>query len=127
MSVFFREEILQGVNLTYINTEKFKTGYLSACLVAPLREDTAGKNAVLPSVLRRGTSTYPDMDSISAFLDSLYGHTDPVVRKMGRPRSLAFRRSLQTTGMFPPVRGYLRKFLHLWRRCFYIHTPSTAG
>lgn len=124
MSVFFREEILQGVNLTYINTEKFKTGYLSACLVAPLREDTAGKNAVLPSVLRRGTSTYPDMDSISAFLDSLYGATiDPVVRKVGETQVFGFQAEFADDRYVPAGEGIFEKVSSLVAEMFlYPHT-----
>ena len=95
MQTFTRDTILQGVDLTYIGTDKFKTGYLSACLTAPLSKKTAAYNAVLPSVLRRGTSTYPDMESIAAALDEMYGaEIEPVVRKRGEAQSISYLQSL---------------------------------
>ena len=91
MQMFTRDTILPGVDLTYIGSDKFKTGYLSACLSAPLTRKTASYNAVLPKVLRRGTSTFPDMESISAVLDSLYGATvEPVVGKRGETQIFGF-------------------------------------
>ncbi|MCD7947493.1 MAG: insulinase family protein [Oscillospiraceae bacterium] len=74
----------QGVHLTALHTEKFKSSFLSIQLLAPLAADTASRFALLPSVLRRGTARYPDMQSLAAALDALYGGSiDPFVRKKG--------------------------------------------
>ena len=52
--------------------------------MAPLKEETAAENALIPHVLRRGTQAHPDMESISAALDELYGGAiEPAVRKKG--------------------------------------------
>ncbi|MEG0036317.1 MAG: insulinase family protein, partial [Oscillospiraceae bacterium] len=67
------ELIAPNVVLTCLKTNKFKTGCLSINLLAPLSRETASKNALIPKVLRRGTATLPDMASISARLDTLYG------------------------------------------------------
>ena len=67
-----RSELMPGVFLTHLSAQKFKTGLLSAHLVTPLRKETASLNALLPAVLRRGTAKYPDMESLSAALDTLY-------------------------------------------------------
>lgn len=84
MQNVLRREIAQGVNLTCVTAYKFKTGCLSITLMTQLSKKTASLNAVLPSVLRRGTSRYPDMESIEAALDDLYGaRIEPVVRKKG--------------------------------------------
>ncbi len=91
MQMFTRDTILPAVDLTYIGSDKFKTGYLSAYLTAPLTRKSASYNAVLPKVLRRGTSTFPDMESISAVLDSLYGATiQPVIKKRGEAQTFGF-------------------------------------
>lgn len=102
MQTFIRETILYGVELTYINTDKFKTGYLSACLNMPLKKATASKNAVLPFVLRRGTSTHTDMEQIAAALDELYGaKISPVVRKRGEAQLIGFSASFVDDNFIP--------------------------
>lgn len=79
-----RKEIMQNVFLTYLPADKFKTSALSAHLVTPLKKETASANALLPAVLRRGTMRCPDMESLSAALDTLYGaQIDYTVRKKG--------------------------------------------
>ena len=86
-----RRELLPGVFLTHIPAEKFKTGLMSAHLVTPLRKETASLNALLPAVLRRGTEKYPDMESLSAALDTLYGaQIDYTIRKKGERQCVGF-------------------------------------
>ena len=86
-----RKEILQDVFLTYLPAQKFKTCLLSAHLVAPLRQETASYNALLPAVLRRGTVRCPDMESLSAAMDTLYGASiDYTVRKKGERQCIGF-------------------------------------
>lgn len=68
-----RSEIMPGVNLAYLWSDKFKTSCMSLTLLTQLQRDTASMNALIPLVLRRGTTRYPDMEAISARLDELYG------------------------------------------------------
>ena len=56
-----RMELGQGVYFTYLPSDKFKTSFLSAQFVTPLRAETASAHALIPAVLRRGTARYPDM------------------------------------------------------------------
>ena len=86
-----RKEILPGVFLTCLQTDKFKTGLLSLSLLTPLRRETASQNALIPSVLRRGTVRYPDMDALAAKLDGLYGaRIEPMARKKGEIQCIGF-------------------------------------
>ena len=86
-----RTEIMQNVFLTYLPASKFKTSVLSAHLVTPLSKETASANALLPAVLRRGTMRCPDMESLSAALDTLYGaQIDYTVRKKGERQCIGF-------------------------------------
>ena len=86
-----RKEIMQNVFLTYLPAGKFKTSVLSAHLVTPLQKETAAANALLPAVLRRGTMRCPDMESLSAALDTLYGaQIDYTVRKKGERQCVGF-------------------------------------
>jgi len=79
-----RNEIKPGVSLTCINTDKFKSGCITINFLCKLDRETAASNALLPRVLRRGSVNYPDMESLSAALDDLYGvRIEPVVRKKG--------------------------------------------
>ena len=82
---------MEGVSLTYLPARKFKTSLLSAQFVAPLRKDTASAYALLPAVLRRGCVTHPDMGSLSARLDKLYGaQIDYTIRKKGENQCVGF-------------------------------------
>jgi len=75
-----------------VTTEKFKTGCMTVNLISALSRDTAASFALLPSVLRRGTTEHPDMERLAAALDELYGaRIEPIVRKKGE---------LQCTGFF---------------------------
>ena len=86
-----RVELLPGVTLTCLQTDKFKTGCLSVNLLTQLSRENASKNALIPMVLRRGTSRLPDMEAISAELDMLYGaRIEPLVRKIGEVQAIGF-------------------------------------
>lgn len=91
MSQVTRRELFPGVWLRAVHTNKFKSSYLSVTLLAPLKKETAGANALIPEVLRRGTAVHPDMESLSAALDELYGGAiEPVVRKKGETQCVGF-------------------------------------
>ena len=83
--------IADGVYLTCLPAKKFKTSLLSAQFVTPLMESTAAPLALLPAVLRRGTVRFPDLGTLSAELDRLYGaHLDYTVRKKGENQCVGF-------------------------------------
>lgn len=86
-----RQMLMDNVYLTYIPSEKFKTSFFSAQMVMPLKKETAGLNALMVNVLSRGTLRFPDMRSLSAQLDRLYGaRLEPVVRKKGENQVFGF-------------------------------------
>ena len=91
MSQVTRRELFPGVWLRAVHTNKFKSSYLSVTLMTPLNRETAGANALIPEVLRRGSAVHPDMESLSAALDELYGGAiEPVVRKKGETQCVGF-------------------------------------
>ena len=91
MTEVTQKDLMPGVRLTAVHTDKFKTCMLSATLLAPLDPDTAALNALVPHVLRRGTRTHPDMEHLSAALDELYGGAiEPMVRKKGENQCVGF-------------------------------------
>ena len=94
MSQVTRRELFPGVWLRAVHTSKFKSSYLSITLLAPLTKETAGANALIPEVLRRGTAVHPDMEALSAALDELYGGAvEPAVRKRGETQCVGFAAS----------------------------------
>ncbi len=88
---YTRREIMQDVFLTYLPAKKFKTSYLSAQFITPLSATTASANALLPSVLHRGTVSCPTMEQLCAAMDRLYGvQIDYTVRKKGERQCVGF-------------------------------------
>lgn len=90
-----KTQLAGGVYLTYLPAKKFKTSLLSAQFVVPLRWESASANALIASILRRGTVTFPDMGALSAQLDKLYGaRIDFTIRKKGETQCVGFVASL---------------------------------
>ncbi len=84
METVVKRQIMPGVDLTCMRTDKFKTGSLSITLLTELNKETASKTALIMRVLRRGTSAHPTMEAIAAELDELYGaKIRPTLRKKG--------------------------------------------
>ena len=83
----FRREIMRHVYLTVLPASKFKTSCLSAQFVTELDRERAAYNALLPAVLSRGTMRYPDMEALSAAMDTLYGTTVTTTVEMVAPAS----------------------------------------
>ncbi len=65
--------IKEGINLHIINTDKFKTNLLAVFLTTPLNRENVTKNALIPMVLRRGSSKLTNIEEINNKLDEMYG------------------------------------------------------
>lgn len=66
-------DIKEGIKLHTINTNKFKTNIIAIFLSIPITRENVTKNAVLSSVLRRGSMTMPTQEQISKELEEMYG------------------------------------------------------
>ena len=85
-------QLTPGVVLRHYPDNRFKTAVLSVQLQRPLCREEASLNALLFSVLLRGTAKNPDMRAITARLDGLYGAAvNPLMRRIG---------DRQTIGLF---------------------------
>jgi len=85
-------QLTPGVVLRHYPDKRFKTAILSVQLLRPLCREEAALNALLSSVLLRGSRNYPDMRAITARQDELYGLSVPtLLRRIG---------NLQTVGLF---------------------------
>ncbi len=86
------KELSPGITLRCCRDSRFKQGCLSFQLVRPMAAEEAAKNALLSSVLIRGTTSHPDLRSITERLDDLYGASvSTLVRRVG---------DYQTVGLF---------------------------
>ena len=122
----FREELFPCVSLTAIRTDQFKTGFLSSVLLTQLRRETAADNAVLPYVLRRGTTSLPDMEALSARLDELYGAAlEPSVRKLGEIQAVGFRAQFMDDRFLPGDTHVFRDMAELMADVWL--SPNTRG
>ena len=121
-----RCELIPGVWLTALRSDKFKTGCLSINLITQLNRDTAALNAVLPFVLRRGTRYHPDMETIAAELDSLYGTgIEPSVRKIGEIQCICFYASFPDERYLPEGSDVFEKAANF--TCELLLAPNTRG
>ncbi len=114
-----RIELLPGVYLRAIRTDRFKTGCMNINFVRPLSAGEAPLAALLPSVLLRGTRRHPDMRSISAFLDEHYGASvGTLMRKKGEILTTGFFADFPEEALLPsgertfgPVVDFLAELL----------------
>ena len=121
-----RTEILPGVWLSHLRTDKFKTACLSLSLLTQLQRETAAMNALIPYVLRRGTTRSPDMEAISARLETLYGAAiEPVVRRIGEIQCIGFYASVPEEDFLPGGHGVLRATTELLGEL--LLSPATRG
>lgn len=121
-----RKEILPGVFLTCLRTDKFKTGLLSVSFLTPLTRQTAAQNALIPCVLRRGTTRYKDMDALAARLDGLYGaRIQPIARKKGEIQAVGFWADFVDDAYLPGGEGLLEEMAGLLGEV--ILCPNTRG
>jgi len=81
----------KGIEVYHIETNKFKTNTINIFFMDKLSEETATLNALVPSVLRRGSQNHRDLQQISLYLEELYGSTfDCGVAKKGETQLLHF-------------------------------------
>ena len=66
-------DIKNGIKLHTINTNKFKTNIVAVFLTTPINRKNVTYNAVLSSILRRGSKTMPTQEQISKELEEMYG------------------------------------------------------
>ena len=66
-------ELKKGINFHIIKTDRFKTNLLAIFLTTKLDRKTVTKNALIPSVLRRGSKNMMTQEQISKELEEMYG------------------------------------------------------
>ena len=71
-------------------------------------------NALIPFVLRRGTSAFPDMETLSTRMEELYGTViEPIIRRIGEIQCCGFYASFPEDAFLPQGEGVLKDTLAL--------------
>ncbi len=112
-------ELFPGGTLRCIPDHRFKQGCLSFQFVRSMDRDEAAMNALLPAVLLRGTTQYPDMQAITLRLDDLYGASvGTLVRRIGDYQTTGFylsfiedRYAMEGDAVLAPILELLRQLL----------------
>lgn len=112
-------QLAAGVELITADTNQFKTGLFTVTLAVPLKKETATAYALIPDVLYRGCRRYPDIVSLSAATDSLYGAALEVgVRQRGETQCICLQCSfiddcyaLDGTAVLEPAIGLAGEIL----------------
>lgn len=123
---YTRKEILPGVWLNHLKSDKFKTACITVNLLCQLQRDTASLNALIPYVLRRGSVHYDTMEKLSARLDELYGAAiEPLVRRIGEIQTVGFFASAVEDAFLPGGQGVLEEVCSLLGEL--LLSPATRG
>lgn len=90
-----RMELYPGIRLTVFTDSRFKQNCLSIQYVRKMDRAEAAMNALIPSVLLRGTRSAPNLRGITRRLDELYGASvSPISRRAGDYQTTGFYVSL---------------------------------
>ena len=88
---YIKEEIKKGVTIHKINTNKFKTNLYAVFIATPLKRENVTKNALIASILRRGSKNIPSQDIISKKLEEMYAASfDCGIEKTGDNQIIKF-------------------------------------
>ena len=68
-----KKEIKSGITIHTIPTNSFKTDLLSVFLTAKLSRENVTKNAIIPMILRKGSSKLENSLEINKHLEEMYG------------------------------------------------------
>ena len=114
-----RLELLPGITLRCISDDRFKHGCLSIQLIRPMCREEAALNALLPAVLLRGTTRYPDLRAITLRLDDLYGASvGTLAQRIGDRQTTGFycsftedRYAMEGDAILEPFIGFVGELL----------------
>ena len=123
---YSRSELMPGVFLSHLRSDKFKTACMSLNLLTQLKRESAAMNALIPNVLARGTTRYPDMEQLSARFDELYGAAvEPVNRRIGEVHCIGFFASFPEPAFLPGGEALLGEMSALMAEM--LLSPNTRG
>jgi len=110
---YYTKPIKEGIDSHIIETNKFKTNLLTVFITTPLLKETITKQALIASVLRRGTNTMKTSEQISINLEEMYGASfDCGIEKIGENHILKFYLETINDEFLPKESDILQKGLN---------------
>lgn len=89
--VFNKEKITEGIYLSVMPSDKFKSDVIAFSLTLPLIRSGSAYNNLLSGLIRRGTQKYSSMAALNRRLDELYGsYVEVKSHRIGDNISLSF-------------------------------------
>ncbi len=108
-----KQQIKEGINLHTIETNKFKTNLLSVFLTMPLSKELVTKEALIASVLRRGSKLMTTSEEISITLEEMYGASfNCGIEKIGENHIIKFYLETINDEFLPQKEEILQKGLN---------------
>lgn len=94
--------IKNGIKLHEIQTDKFKTNLIAVMLTTKLKKENVTKNALIPTVLKRGTAKMNTQEEINKTLEEMYGASfDCGIDKTGDNQVIKFYIESINDGFLP--------------------------
>ena len=104
------EEIKRGIEFHKINTDKFKTNLVAVFLTTELTRENVTKNALISTILRRGSKNMPSQEEISKQMEEMYGASfDCGLDKIGDNQVLKFYMETINDDFIPQQRENMLK------------------
>ena len=101
--------IKKGVDLHFIEGDRFKTSLLTFNFTQPLKNPDASYNALIPAILRRGCNRYPKTTYLNTYLDDLYGaNASYAVKKKGANQVVSMRFSTICDAIAPDLKPFAK-------------------
>ncbi|MBR3060198.1 MAG: insulinase family protein [Oscillospiraceae bacterium] len=114
MEKITRRELLPGIRLCCVQTDRFRTGTFSVSFLRRLRREDAAKNALAIRVLARGCRAWPDMGRIRAACQEAYGAVvEPELRQYGEVLALGFSAAFPDDPWLPRGSRNLERVIRL--------------
>ncbi len=108
------KEIIKGIKLHPIKTDKFKTDLSAIFITVPLAKETVTVDCVIPAVLRRGTKNYKTQEDINKKLEEMYGTSfDCGIEKFGDNHVIKFYAESINTNFAPNKENLLQEQLNM--------------
>ena len=86
-----KKEKKKGIEFHELNTNKFKTNLVAVFLTTELTRENVTKNALISTILRRGSKNMPSQEEISKQMEEMYGASfDCGLDKIGDNQVLKF-------------------------------------
>ena len=109
-----QRELLPGVRLCCVQTDRLRTGTFSVSFLRRLQQEDAAKNALVLNVLARGCRARPDMRRLKAACQEAYGAVvEPEYRQYGEILAAGFGAAFPDDPWLPAGSRNLERVIRL--------------